>query len=203
MADLQAPVMQKPAPSTGASVSHISRLVYPPIVHVIWGLLLIGVFVIGSMLQVQTSEAWMLNASDPGVWIPNMNLFSQFPQFWNGHMDAHHAIAFIFAWGVQVVLITCKIGTMRVQAHVMKKWGGSTSVHPEMVANAKHRGWGWDILSGLLILFNSIVDCIYAWSLGPIQAIVFMLVLFLNNFYAGTHGIQNVAGGIAEMRKSN
>lgn len=200
MPDPQAPVMQKPSPA-GASVSHISRLVYPPIVHIIWGIILLGVFVIGSLLQVQTSEAWMLNTNDPGGWIPNMNLFMQFPQFWSGQMDAHHAVAFIFAWGLQIVLVTCKIGTMRSQSQVMRKWGGTSQAHPEMVTNARWRGWGWDIGSLLLLLFNSIVDGLYAWSLGPLQALVFTVVLFLNNFYAGTHGIQNLAGGIAEMRK--
>src|SRR5712691_3149353 len=188
--------------SSPVSVSHISRLAYPPIVHVVWGLFLLVVFVFGTMLQVQTNEAWMLHSENPSMWAPNLNLFLQFPQFWNGHMDAKHTVAFLFAWGVQVIMITCKIGLARVQVAVVKKYGQHLS-HEDIAKAARRRGWVWDVCSGLIVLGNSVTDFFYASSLGLLQQIAFTVVLFLTTFFSGTHGIQHIAVGIEDMRKSH
>ncbi len=192
-------MQQQSAPATSAG--HVSRLVYPPIVHVIWGIILLIAFILGSMLQVQTNEAWMLHAENPNMWIPNFNLFNQFPEFWNGQMDARHTVAFLFAWGVQIVMITCKIGLARVQVQVMKKYGGNLS-SAEVLKSAKRRGAFWDFLSGLIVLGNSITDFLYAAGMGFLQQLAFTVVVFLTSFYAGTHGIQHIAAGVSDMSKN-
>lgn len=195
--------MPEQTPAAGHNNSlHTSRLVYPPIVHVIWGAILVGFFIAGCMMQVQTNQAWFLKSSDPSAWIPNLNLFSQFPQFWNGQMSANQVVAFLGAWTIQVILITNKIGLAGVQAMIIRRYGGNGKTgHADVVKSGRWRGGLWDIVSGLIILGNSIIDFVYALPLGIPQGLVFTAAIFLTSFYAGTHGIQNMAAGLADMKR--
>ncbi len=186
-----------------ASTGHASRLVYPPIVHVVWGVILLAFFVFGCMIQVQTNEAFFLHSQDPSAWVPSFNVFAQFGLFLSGHMSSRQQVAFLGAWCIQVIMITAKIGLARVQVQVMKKYGGASAASAEVIKSAKRRGAIWDITSGLIIIGNSITDFLYASGMGFIQQVVFTLVIFLTSFYAGTHGIQNIAAGVSDMSKSS
>ncbi len=141
-----------------------------------------------------------LHADTKTMWIPNFNLFMQFPQFWSGKMDPHMTVAFLAAWCIQIIMLTTKIGLARVQLQVIRKYGANAS-HADLLKSARRRGCAWDILSGLIILGNSITDFIYAAGMGIVQQFVFAVVLFLTTFYAGTHGLQNIAAGISDMSK--
>jgi hypothetical protein len=99
-------------------------------------------------------------------------------------------------------MITNKIGLASVQVTMLKRYGGGNMGHVDVVKSARWRGGLWDILSNLIILGNSITDFLYASQLGLLQALVFTAVIFLTSFYAGSHGIQNLSAGLADMRKS-
>jgi hypothetical protein len=180
---------------------HASRLVYPPIVHIVWGSILLLFFIAGCMIQVQTNEAWFLHSSDPSAWIPNLNLFAQFPEFWSGRMSANQVVAFLGAWCIQIVLISMKIGLASVQATMMKKYGHGNTGHVDVQKSARWRGGLWDIVSGLIVLGNSLIDFVYALPLGWLQGLVFAAAIFLTSFYAGTHGIQNISAGLTDMKR--
>lgn len=184
-----------------ASTTHASRLVYPPIVHVIWGAILIVIFLLWCLIQMQTNEAWFLHSEDPSAWIPRLNFFMQFPQFWNGDLGARQSVAFLGSVCIQVIMLTTKIGMARVQLEMVKRYGGGSLSHEEIVRAARRRGWFWDVLSNLIILGNSITDFIYAGPLGFIQQVVFAVVIFLTSFYAGSHGLQHLTIGISDMKR--
>jgi hypothetical protein len=196
------------APTTGASSSpasvHVSRFIFPPIVHVVWGIIQLGFFVFGSMVQVQTNESFMLHGLSGSKldWVPNFNIFLQFPQFWNGKMSPHMTVAFLAAWCIQIVMLTTKIGLARVQLQVISKYGAGAS-HADLLKSAKRRGRLWDILSWLIVIGNSVTDFIYAAGMGFVQQLVFTVVIFLTTFYSGTHGIQNIAAGVSDMAKDH
>jgi len=186
---------------SSASATHVSRLVYPPIVHVVWGAILVLIFLLGCLIQMQTNEAWFLHAEDPSSWIPRLNFFLQFPAFWNGQLPANQSVAFLGAVCIQIVMLTAKIGMARVQLEMIKRYGSGNLSHEEIVRAANRRGWFWDILCNLIILGNSITDFLYAQPLGFLQSLVFTAVIFLTSFYAGSHGVQHLTIGIADMRK--
>lgn len=84
------------------SVAH-----WPPLVYVILGIALGGVWTLGTSVQVLTSEAWMLHKEMRQID------FTAFGQLWNavtGHLTPEMLVPFIFGWGVQFALIVASIG---------------------------------------------------------------------------------------------
>lgn len=53
-------------------------------------------------MQIQSTEAWMLYTDNAGSMVPSMNLFLQFPAFWNHQMNQSLTTAFLVAWGVEL-----------------------------------------------------------------------------------------------------
>jgi hypothetical protein len=172
-----------------------SILLFPPIVHVLFGIVLVSVFIIGCIMSMQTSEAWIRNLQNASL-APDFNIFGQFPRFFTGGMGEDESIAFVFAFTVQCVLLVSKIGLASVHARVAKKLGGNIPQTAAMQKSAKHRMSAWNWLSGIALALNAIADIVYAWHLGVWQALAFSAVMFLATFYLGTYGIQNIAAGI-------
>jgi hypothetical protein len=181
-----------PAPSGGAVDTSI--LLFPPIVHVLFGIVLECVFLIGCIMSMQTSEAWIMSLQHASL-APDFNIFGQFPRFFTG-MGEDESIAFVFAFIVQCVLLVAKIGLATVHARVAKKLG-NVAPTAAMQKSAKRRMSAWNWLSGIALTLNAIADIVYAWHLGFLQSLAFSGVMFLATFYLGTIGIQNITAGMA------
>src|SRR5436305_14607597 len=96
-------------PTTGSrSVTDMSIFSFPPIFVVIVGLLVLAFFIAGNVMQIQSSEAWMLG-EHPEMWKLNFHIFEQWVQFFNGGFIAQQYVAFIAAWRVQVVQVATKL----------------------------------------------------------------------------------------------
>lgn len=171
-----------------------SILLFPPIVHVLFGIVLVGVFLIGCIMSMQTSEAWIRGFQQASL-APDFNIFGQFPRFFTG-MPEDESIAFVFAFIVQCVLLVSKIGLATVHAYVARKHGSvAPTVAMQKSARARMAAWNW--LSRIALGLNAIADVVYAWHLGLLQAFAFSAVMFLATFYLGTFGIQNIAAGMS------
>jgi hypothetical protein len=183
---------------TAAKQHDISMLVFPPIVHVVWGLVLIGGFILGMMMQIQSTEAWMLGESTQSL-VPDFSIFQQFPDFISRHMAPGVSVAFLVAWSVELIYITLKIGTARPRAHAMRKYGVGT-VTDAVVRSAAIRAAIWSVVSWGIFLFNAFTDWQYATSLGGWQQVAWIIVVGATTFYAGTHGIQQLSAGVSGMK---
>jgi hypothetical protein len=65
-------------------------------------LILLAGIGLGMTMQIQSTEAWMLYTDNAGSMVPSMNLFLQFPAFWNHQMNQSLTTAFLVAWGVEL-----------------------------------------------------------------------------------------------------
>jgi hypothetical protein len=77
-------------------------------------LLLLGVFLIllcvyASLLQIQTSEAFILNGPVTGLK-PNKDILLQVPQFFQGQLSVTMTKAFMWGFGVEALYLICVIG---------------------------------------------------------------------------------------------
>jgi hypothetical protein len=192
-----APTTPAPTASSSGGSTDTSILLFPPIVHVILGFVLVGVFVIGCIMSMQTSEAWIRSLQSASL-APDFNIFGQFPRFFTGGMGEDESIAFVFAFTVQCVLLVAKIGLATVHARVARKLGNIPQT-AGMQKSAKRRMSAWNWLSGIALALNAIADVVYAWHLGFFQALAFSAVMFLATFYLGTFGIQNISAGMTNM----
>src|SRR2546423_219915 len=172
-----------------------SVFTFPPIVHLVWGVLLIAGNVFGNMMQVTSTQAWFLH--EDSNWVPNLSLFGQFPAFFNGQMDPHQNVAFIASWGAQFVLMTTKIGLGYVQANTMQRYGNAAHISEHIVKAAKVRMGFWNGLSWLIILCDSILDWNFANTMGFWQQLLYVSVTFLTTFYSGTWGVQNIVAAFS------
>jgi hypothetical protein len=80
---------------------------WPPLVYVGMGVALMGIWALGTSVQVLTSEAWMMGTSMKQID------FTAFTQLWaaiTGHLSTDMLVPFTFGWGVQFALIVASIG---------------------------------------------------------------------------------------------
>lgn len=80
---------------------------WPPLVYVIMGVALGGIWALGTSVQVLTSEAWMMHRTMNQI---NFTAFGQLYQAATGSLPSDMYIPFIFGWGVQFALIVASIG---------------------------------------------------------------------------------------------
>lgn len=187
--------------TTTASADDAVRgiMVYPPIVHIVWGGALLVANFVGNMLQVESTQTWVLGGTpylrlDFGIW-------SQWPLFLHGGLSQYQTVAFIASWGAQFILMTSKIGTSFVAARSAQKHGTPAHKVATVVKEASIRVGFWNFLAWAIILFDSITDWTFANGLGFWQQLFFVAVTFLTTFFCGTWGVMNLVSGIGRMRE--
>lgn len=184
------------ATATTSPKADTSILVFPPLVHVVFGFMLLIVWLVGNIMSMQTSESFLLSIQNVRM-SPDLTIFAQFPQFFTGALSEDIAIAFVFAFVTQMVLLTAKIGLASVHARVNKKHGIAAT--EAMIKSARARVWTWNVLSGMALILNAVADMVYSGHLGFFQSLFFSAVMFVATFYLGTFGIQNISAGMAGM----
>jgi hypothetical protein len=185
--------------ATPQKASHVAVLLFPPWVHFIVGVILIAAWVTGNIMQIQTTQAWILHTRLDTR--PDFTIAGQVIDFFTGALDPRHVVAFIGAWGAQIILLCSKIGLERVQASMVKKYGTGTSISDRVVQSAKRRALAWSLISWAIIVANSIFDWNYAAQLGFWVQAFYTAVTFVTTFYCGTWGIQHLAGSLAGMKE--
>src|SRR5579884_2255763 len=138
-----------------SSVAH-----WPPLVYVLLGIALGGIWALGTSVQVLTSEAWMMgipmNKIDFSAW-------GQLRDAATGHLASSMLIPFMFGWGVQFALIV-------------------TSVGIELPPYPRWRYWlAWGVSGGLVVV-NSCGDWNSSSNYGFWGQAGFTLVVFFITF---------------------
>jgi hypothetical protein len=80
---------------------------WPPLVYILLGLALGGIWALGTSVQVLTSEAWMMHKAMNQI---DFSAFGQLRDAVTGQLAPDMLVPFIFGWGVQFALIVASIG---------------------------------------------------------------------------------------------
>lgn len=174
-------------------------MVYPPIVHLVWGGALLVGNLVGNMLQVESTQSWILGGT-PTLRF-DLSIWSQWPLFLHGGLSQYQNVAFIASWGAQFILMTSKIGTSFVAARSAQQHGTPAHRVASVVKEANLRVGFWNVLAWAIILMDSITDWNFASGLGMFQQLFFVAVAFLLTFFCGTWGVMNLVSGAGRMRE--
>src|SRR5438105_2085623 len=88
-----------------------------PILRLVLGLVLVGFFLLALMLQIQTSEAFILNGS-PVTLAANWGVLSQPIELLQGKLPIDMAKAVMWGWGIELVYLVCVIGEVSVHGRL-------------------------------------------------------------------------------------
>ncbi len=88
-----------------------------PILKLLLGVVLVGFFLLALMLQVQTSEVFILNGS-PVTLAANWGVLSQPVQLMQGKLPMDLAKAVMWGWGIELVYLVCVIGEVTVHGRL-------------------------------------------------------------------------------------
>ncbi len=146
----------------GKASSHVQ----PPIVYALLGLVCGAFWLLGTSVQVLTSEAWMMRKTMDTV------SFTAFGQLWDaawGHLPSGMLIPFVFGWGVQMALVVASVGVELPRRPAWRWWLSVGSCAVLIIANscgdfassAQYGWWGqWDFTA--VIFFLTFVMLIFA-----------------------------------------
>jgi hypothetical protein len=90
-----------------------------PILKLILGVVLILMFLLATMLQIQTSEAFILNGQAVGL-SANWAILKQPFQLAQGTLSLDMAKAVMWGWGIECIYLVCVVGEVAVSG----RWHG-------------------------------------------------------------------------------
>jgi hypothetical protein len=90
--------------SGGGGSSHRS-----PILFLGLGAVLFLFWIMASLLQIQTSEAFILQGPTVGL-VPHWSILHQPVDFIQGHLDATMTKAVMWGWGIELLFLICIVG---------------------------------------------------------------------------------------------
>jgi hypothetical protein len=156
-----------------------------PLVYILGGLLVGSFWLWGNVVQIQTSEAWMLQIQSASL-VPHFAIFMQLMDFWSGKLSQHEVIADTWGWGVQIVLLICSVGI-------------EFPSHSE-ISKRRAVWFGWGCL--LFILLNSLADFSYGSAYGVGQQVAFVGITLMMSFFFGLLSLHLIITGLTRMRES-
>lgn len=95
--------MSSTSPS-GSGSSHRS-----PLPFLFLGVVLILFWIMASLLQIQTSEAFLLRGPTVGL-TPHWSILHQPLDFITGHLDTSMTKAVMWGWGIELLFLICIVG---------------------------------------------------------------------------------------------
>lgn len=156
-----------------------------PLAYIAGGLLVGSFWLWGNVVQIQTSEAWMLGIQGASL-VPHFEILQQLSSFWSGGLDQRHVISDTWGWGIQVVLLICSIGV-------------EFPSHNE--ASKRRSNWfGWGCI--LFIVLNSLADFSYGSAYGFWEQVAFVGITLMMSFFFGLLALHLIITGLAKMREN-
>src|SRR5437660_1760426 len=95
------------AQQQGTATSH--RHSTFPILKLLLGVVLVSFFLLALMLQIQTSEAFLMGSS-PVQLAANWGVLSQPVEVLSGQLPLDMAKAVMWGWGIELVYLVCMVG---------------------------------------------------------------------------------------------
>lgn len=91
-----------------------------PALRLILGVILVGFFLLALLLQIQTSEAFLLRGSVVTL-APNWGILSQPVDLLRGGLPIALAQAVMWGWGIELVYLVCVVGEVTVHGR-LRDW---------------------------------------------------------------------------------
>ncbi len=89
-----------------------------PILKLVLGILLLGFFVLALMMDVQTSEAFILNGGKVAVQSLNWTILRQPIDLAQGNLPMDTAKAVMWGWGCLLIYLVCVIGETTIHGRL-------------------------------------------------------------------------------------
>lgn len=80
-----------------------------PLLLIVLGLACLAFWLLASLLQIQTSEAFILNGSAVAL-APNWAILNQPIDFFRGQLAPSMAKAVVWGWGIELIYLVCIVG---------------------------------------------------------------------------------------------
>lgn len=138
----------------------------------------------GNTLQIQTSEAWILQLKSGIALAPHFAILGQITDFFGGTLTQSQVIADTWGWGNQFIILICSIG-IEFPAHTPK-------------AQRRAAWFGWGCL--LFIILNSLADFSYSALGGFWQQLAFAGICLMMSFFFGLLSLHLMITGLSRMR---
>jgi hypothetical protein len=101
--------MTRNARSTLSGVALHAGRISSPLPKIVLGVVLLAFFTVGSVLHIQTSEAFFLMGQTVRL-SPNWSVLAQPWQLMNGQLDPKMAETTMWGWGIELVFLICVVG---------------------------------------------------------------------------------------------
>lgn len=88
-----------------------------PALRLVLGVILVGFFLLALLLQIQTSEAFILNGSQVSL-APNWGILSQPYDLARGTLPISVAMAAMWGWGIELVYLVCVVGEVAMHGRL-------------------------------------------------------------------------------------
>ncbi len=88
-----------------------------PILKLVLGVVLVLLFLLALLLQIQTSEAFLLNGKDVGL-AANWGVLRQPLDLAQGKLSMDMAKAVMWGWGIEMIYLVCVIGEVAVHSRL-------------------------------------------------------------------------------------
>lgn len=122
-----------------STIPHATRS--SPVPMIVLGVLLLAFFVIGSILHIQTSEAFFLGGHTVGI-TPNWGILLQPVKFFQGELSPRMAEAVMWGWGIELVFLVCVVGYEVAHESVAAASSGMSKLfHTGMFVLVIFDGW--------------------------------------------------------------
>lgn len=104
----------------GGTINYVaSRRGNVPVLRIALGVLLVGFFLLALLIQVQTSEAFILGTASPvNLFAANWSVLSQPLDLFAGKLKMDMAKAVMWGWGIELVYLVCVIGEVSVHGRL-------------------------------------------------------------------------------------
>ncbi len=132
-----------------------------PILKLVLGIVLLGFFVLALMMDVQTSEAFILNGGKVAVTSLNWNILRQPIDLAQGNLSIEMAKAVMWGWGCLLIYLVCVVGETTIQGRLggIFKTGAFLIVAFDFWTNMNYgtlpSGWGGQV--GFAVITSFIV----------------------------------------------
>ena len=157
-----------------------------PLISIIAGLLLLFLFVIGTLLHIQTSEAFFLPVHSV-AFSPDWSILSQPVGLARGEFSNRVTQAVIWGWAIEALFLACIAGYE--VAHESVKYN-----NPKLAEVFR-------VVTLLLLGFDGYTDYLFtSATVGMWAAIAFSLMMCFIVFFFGTVGARFIEHGIKGLR---
>lgn len=154
--------------------------------HFLWGFLALAAGVVvgyvwlwGNIIQIQTSEAWIIGNTRGLSLAPNFQIYLQVTQL--GRESFQQSIATVWGWINQIILLAFSIG---IEMHL----GGKT------------RQWIWQWGCVFFITLNSLADLSYGnYFGGTWQPWAFAGICLMASFFFGQAALSLIIKGLKHI----